>query len=72
VSRARNLPTDDGYSIVECGFCEFSPLRDDGTEVMGPYNWLRTCSVCGVRGCRDCVPESGTVCVGCALAAVTT
>jgi hypothetical protein len=68
MSRARNLPTGDGYSIVECPMCLFSPLRDDGTEVRSNYNWLITCTECGCRGCRDCLPEGGTVCLSCAQA----
>jgi hypothetical protein len=71
MSRARNLPTGDGYSIVECPMCNFSPLRDDGTEVRSKYNWLSTCTACRERGCRECIPESGTVCLSCAQARVS-
>ena len=63
--KRRPVFTSQGYAIVECGACLAFPMRDDGSEVMHEFNFLRTCDDCKDRLCRDCLPEGATVCNGC-------
>lgn len=59
-NRAIELP--DGDLVTQCPMCEASPVR---------ASWLRACEDCGLSVCRVCMPESETVCTGCAHARAT-
>lgn len=62
----------NGCLITACIGCETAepkrytgPVRDDGTEVLGEFNWLRTCSGCDRRLCIVCLPDPNERCIHC-------
>jgi hypothetical protein len=55
----------DKCLITRCPGCEFSPVRDDGTERRHEFNWLRTCARCERRLCRVCLADDARICAQC-------
>lgn len=61
----RPVFTSDGYTIASCPGCDAGPVRDDLSETIHEYNWLRTCADCRLRLCRVCLEDGAALCVGC-------
>lgn len=61
----RGVQTKEGYLITLCEGCDACPVRDDGTEVRGKYNWLLTCAHCRGRRCLVCLPPDRKICNFC-------
>lgn len=57
--RNKALELPDGDFITNCDCCPSTPLR---------ASWLRECPECKLDVCAVCMPNSATVCTGCATA----
>lgn len=60
----------NGCAITICVGCEelkrcSGPVRDDGSEVLHEFNFMRTCDGCDRRLCLLCMPEQSTRCTRC-------